>query len=176
MALDASSSTTQRVRVWDLATRAFHWLLVGLVVFLFVSGKTGGNRRANHLPQGYGRPAGALRGLRDHQEDQPGRGVGAVGGTERDAGTSHCPPRVRAGDRVLREVRHRCRTAARSRSARRLPRRRNQRVSARRGAVQALALSASDTKASAKKASGSSLHCAMKSVRAASIITGTPHA
>jgi len=52
MAFDASSSTTQRVRVWDLATRAFHWLLVGLVVFLFVSGKTGGNLMVWHSQAG----------------------------------------------------------------------------------------------------------------------------
>ena len=33
----------QRIRLWDLPTRLFHWLLAGLVVASFVSGKIGGN-------------------------------------------------------------------------------------------------------------------------------------
>ena len=32
----------RRIRVWDLPTRLFHWLLVGLVVALVVTGKKGG--------------------------------------------------------------------------------------------------------------------------------------
>ncbi|WP_029009114.1 cytochrome b/b6 domain-containing protein [Azospirillum halopraeferens] len=32
---------TRQVLVWDLPTRAFHWLLAGLVVVAFVSGKRG---------------------------------------------------------------------------------------------------------------------------------------
>lgn len=32
-----------RIRLWDLPTRLFHWLLAGLVVASFVSGKIGGN-------------------------------------------------------------------------------------------------------------------------------------
>lgn len=52
MASDAPSSTIQRVHVWDLATRVFHWLLVGLVVFLFISGKTGGNLMLWHSRAG----------------------------------------------------------------------------------------------------------------------------
>jgi cytochrome b len=34
---------TQRIRVWDLPTRLFHWGLVILVVALIISGKIGGN-------------------------------------------------------------------------------------------------------------------------------------
>ena len=34
---------TQRIRVWDLPTRLFHWSLVVLVVALIISGKIGGN-------------------------------------------------------------------------------------------------------------------------------------
>lgn len=34
---------TQRIRLWDLPTRLFHWSLVILVVAAFVSGKIGGN-------------------------------------------------------------------------------------------------------------------------------------
>ncbi len=33
----------QRIRLWDLPTRLFHWLLAGLVIASFVSGKIGGN-------------------------------------------------------------------------------------------------------------------------------------
>ncbi len=35
--------SNQRIRLWDLPTRLFHWLLAGLVVASFVSGKIGGN-------------------------------------------------------------------------------------------------------------------------------------
>lgn len=33
----------QRIRLWDLPTRLFHWLLAGMAVASFVSGKIGGN-------------------------------------------------------------------------------------------------------------------------------------
>ena len=29
------------IRVWDIPTRIFHWLLVGLVIFSFITGKIG---------------------------------------------------------------------------------------------------------------------------------------
>ncbi|MEF8756103.1 MAG: cytochrome b/b6 domain-containing protein [Accumulibacter sp.] len=41
-------SDTQRIRVWDLPTRVFHWALVLLVVASFVSGKIGGNAMVWH--------------------------------------------------------------------------------------------------------------------------------
>lgn len=33
----------QKIKLWDLPTRLFHWLLAAAVVALFVSGKVGGN-------------------------------------------------------------------------------------------------------------------------------------
>ncbi|WP_303787098.1 cytochrome b/b6 domain-containing protein [Azovibrio restrictus] len=33
----------RRIRLWDLPTRLFHWLLVAAVLALFVTGKVGGN-------------------------------------------------------------------------------------------------------------------------------------
>jgi cytochrome b len=36
------------VKVWDLPTRLFHWLLVALVVVAFVTGKSGGNAMLYH--------------------------------------------------------------------------------------------------------------------------------
>ncbi|MCM8611527.1 cytochrome b/b6 domain-containing protein [Accumulibacter sp.] len=41
-------SDRQRIRVWDLPTRVFHWALVLLVVASFVSGKIGGNAMVWH--------------------------------------------------------------------------------------------------------------------------------
>ncbi len=43
----------QRVRVWDLPTRLFHWALVLCVAGSFVSVKIGGNAMAWHLCFGY---------------------------------------------------------------------------------------------------------------------------
>jgi cytochrome b len=40
------------IRVWDLPTRLFHWLLVGFVALSFVSGRTGGNAMRYHLWSG----------------------------------------------------------------------------------------------------------------------------
>jgi cytochrome b len=42
-----------RVRVWDLPTRLFHWLLVTCVVGLVVTGKVGGNATEWHARLGY---------------------------------------------------------------------------------------------------------------------------
>ena len=39
---------TQRIRLWDLPTRLFHWLLTILVVAAIVTGKTGGNAMVWH--------------------------------------------------------------------------------------------------------------------------------
>ncbi len=43
----------QPVRVWDLPTRGFHWLLAALVVFSIVSAHVGGNAMAWHMRSGY---------------------------------------------------------------------------------------------------------------------------
>lgn len=32
-----------RIRVWDLPTRLFHWLLVALIIAMIITGKIGGN-------------------------------------------------------------------------------------------------------------------------------------
>ena len=42
-----------RVAVWDLATRAFHWLLVALLGFSWVSGELGGSWLKWHFWSGY---------------------------------------------------------------------------------------------------------------------------
>ena len=44
----------QRVRVWDLPTRLFHWSLVVCVVTLIVTGNIGGNLMTWHMRAGYG--------------------------------------------------------------------------------------------------------------------------
>lgn len=41
------------VRVWDLPTRVFHWLLLVAVVSLFVTGNVGGNWLVWHMRAGY---------------------------------------------------------------------------------------------------------------------------
>jgi cytochrome b len=46
------------IRVWDLPTRLFHWLLVVCVALSYVSGRTGGNAMRYHLWSG-----GAILGL-----------------------------------------------------------------------------------------------------------------
>jgi cytochrome b len=46
-------STELRIRVWDLPTRIFHWLLAVLVVFSFTTGKIGGDWMPWHLRSGY---------------------------------------------------------------------------------------------------------------------------
>jgi cytochrome b len=47
------ADTTRRVLVWDIPTRAFHWLLVGLMVFSIVCAKLGGNWMEWHKLSGY---------------------------------------------------------------------------------------------------------------------------
>lgn len=47
------SAAPQRIRVWDLPTRIFHWTLVALVVFSFTTGKIGGDWMKWHLRSGY---------------------------------------------------------------------------------------------------------------------------
>ena len=47
------SSSSRRVRVWDLPTRLFHWSLAILVAFSFTTGKIGGAWMAWHLRSGY---------------------------------------------------------------------------------------------------------------------------
>jgi len=42
-----------RVRIWDLPTRLFHWLLAALVVFSFTTGKLGGDWLEWHFRSGY---------------------------------------------------------------------------------------------------------------------------
>jgi cytochrome b len=48
------SSTPIRLRVWDLPTRVFHWLLVLLVIGLILSGNLGGEWMMWHARFGYG--------------------------------------------------------------------------------------------------------------------------
>jgi cytochrome b len=43
-----------KVRIWDLPTRVFHWLLVVCVVGLVVSGQIGGSAMPWHFRLGYG--------------------------------------------------------------------------------------------------------------------------
>jgi cytochrome b len=45
--------SSYRVRVWDLPTRLFHWLLVFCVLALVVSGHVGGNAMQWHARLGY---------------------------------------------------------------------------------------------------------------------------
>jgi len=47
------STATQPVRVWDLPTRSFHWLLVIFVVFSIVSAHVGGGAMVWHMRSGY---------------------------------------------------------------------------------------------------------------------------
>ena len=42
-----------RIRVWDLPTRIFHWVVAVLVVFSFVTGKIGGGWLGWHMKSGY---------------------------------------------------------------------------------------------------------------------------
>ena len=41
------------IRVWDLPTRLFHWLLAACVIGLIVTGSVGGDMMNWHLPMGY---------------------------------------------------------------------------------------------------------------------------
>jgi cytochrome b len=51
--IEATGSTVRRVRVWDLPTRAFHWLLAVLVVASIVSARLGGGAMIWHMRSGY---------------------------------------------------------------------------------------------------------------------------
>lgn len=54
MSVEAESpATTRPVRVWDLPTRSFHWLLVVLVVFSIASAQVGGGAMVWHMRSGY---------------------------------------------------------------------------------------------------------------------------
>jgi len=44
---------TTRVRIWDLPTRLFHWLLVAAVIGLVITGNLGGNWMTWHQRLGY---------------------------------------------------------------------------------------------------------------------------
>lgn len=55
---DVSGNTVNRLYVWDLPLRLFHWLLLGLVAAATISGQTGGNAMEWH-----GRFGVALVGL-----------------------------------------------------------------------------------------------------------------
>ena len=41
------------IRVWDIPTRLFHWLLVALIVFSFITGKIGGTAMRYHEWSGF---------------------------------------------------------------------------------------------------------------------------
>jgi cytochrome b len=45
---------THKVRIWDLPTRLFHWLLAAAVIALVVTAKIGGNAMNWHLLLGHG--------------------------------------------------------------------------------------------------------------------------
>ena len=44
---------SKKIRIWDLPTRSFHWSLVLLIVFSFVTAKIGGNWMYWHFYSGY---------------------------------------------------------------------------------------------------------------------------
>ena len=44
---------TWSIRVWDIPTRIFHWLLVVLVIFTFITGKIGGTAMTYHELGGF---------------------------------------------------------------------------------------------------------------------------
>ncbi len=48
------AAAVRPVRVWDLPTRLFHWLLVALVIASFATGKAGGNAMRYHEWSGLG--------------------------------------------------------------------------------------------------------------------------
>ena len=49
----SADRSLQTVRVWDLPTRVFHWLLALAVIGMVVTGKIGGNALAWHFRIGY---------------------------------------------------------------------------------------------------------------------------
>jgi cytochrome b len=50
---DAAAAALQPIRVWDLPTRTFHWLLAVLVVASIVSAHIGGGAMIWHMRSGY---------------------------------------------------------------------------------------------------------------------------
>jgi cytochrome b len=50
---DAHMNGLTTVRVWDLPTRVFHWLLAVCVIALLITGNAGGNAMIVHLKLGY---------------------------------------------------------------------------------------------------------------------------
>ncbi len=51
--MSSTSPVESRVRVWDLPTRVFHWLLAAAVIAQVVTGKIGGNALEWHFRIGY---------------------------------------------------------------------------------------------------------------------------
>ncbi|WP_348753512.1 cytochrome b/b6 domain-containing protein [uncultured Aquincola sp.] len=51
--MNGGGTSLQRVRVWDLPTRVFHWLLATAVIALVVTAKVGGNAMVWHFRLGY---------------------------------------------------------------------------------------------------------------------------
>jgi cytochrome b len=51
--MNAPMSDLQPLRVWDLPTRVFHWLLALCVISLIISGSIGGNAMIWHMKLGY---------------------------------------------------------------------------------------------------------------------------
>lgn len=49
----SDSAYPHQIRVWDLPTRLFHWLIVIFVVISFTTGMLGGNWMSYHLKSGY---------------------------------------------------------------------------------------------------------------------------
>ena len=52
MPLPAATADATTVRIWDLPTRAFHWLLAAAFIGLVVSGKVGGGAMVWHIRLG----------------------------------------------------------------------------------------------------------------------------
>ena len=52
-AAGSQEAVVQRVKVWDLPVRIFHWALVLLILFSWWSGKEGGNVMQYHMWSGY---------------------------------------------------------------------------------------------------------------------------
>jgi cytochrome b len=50
---ESDSAYPHRVRIWDLPTRVFHWLIVIFVVISFATGMVGGNWMSYHLKSGF---------------------------------------------------------------------------------------------------------------------------
>ena len=48
-----STTHTPRLRIWDLPTRLFHWLLAVSIIALVVTAKVGGNAMEWHFRLGY---------------------------------------------------------------------------------------------------------------------------